>query len=802
MEQLQNKKNELINKLNEIENQIININDEIIKYNENKILSELKLSNQQREIIDFNEHDDILVIACPGSGKTHTLICKYIKIILNNIFKPEEILIITFTKKAGNELLNRLNLMLPNKLPYYIGTIHGLAFKILQEYNNINYTILDDTEYKKYINNIINNEEDIDKMVKLNITTIIEHVSSTYPFNLKKSLEKYNLEKYYNQFNKIYKIYQQKKKKENIIDFNDLMLLFSNYLENSKSDIFKNKIKYVFFDEYQDINSIQNNILTKLNSKLMLVGDDAQSIYSFRGSNIEYILNSDKTKFLLEENFRSSSNIVNFCQDIISHNYNQIKKNVKSSIKDDIKPILYGFKDNIAQYEWITKDIISKKESGIKLSDIVILARTNNILENIELHLLNSNINVSKHLGISLLDKSHIKDFIALITIIYNPKSSIHWKRIIGFTNNYTIKDANDLFDNNDLLPLKILKNKEEFNDLIKLYNKLIKATDDEKIKLIIIFFKQLWLSINDNNDNLNDLNKLLKYLKNCELKNFINSLYLNQEVETNIDNILYLTTIHGAKGLEWTYVYIIDSKPLIKSKFYLDEINEIYEERRLFYVAASRAKKCLIITYTNNKSQFLNEINKELYNNFGNNNLELVESKISLENYKILSNLKYDKIKVYEEINISISFLKYLIYKIVQINFPNKIQNFIFNLDFTKFPKKNYLEYIDSKNDWKYILEYIYYISLTEDSKLNKDKLLNSIDNYLLIEKFICNIINKIKPTKIICNNKFNIICDDTIIEFKDPTLENLNNTIQLCKKNNKIIFFNPIKGYLYNFS
>jgi hypothetical protein len=83
----------------------------------------------------------------------------------------------------------------------------------------------------------------------------------------------------------------------------------------------------------------------------------------------------------------------------------------------------------------------------------------------------------------------------------------------------------------------------------------------------------------------------------------------------------------------------------------------------------------------------------------------------------------------------------------------------------------------------------------------LNKDKLLKSIDNYLLIEKVICNIINKIKPTKIICNNKFNIICDDTIIEFKDPTLENLNNTIQLCKKNNKIIFFNPIKGYLYNF-
>jgi DNA helicase-2/ATP-dependent DNA helicase PcrA len=214
----------------------------------------MNISQKQKEIIDYNDDEDILVIACPGSGKTHTIICKYIKFVTNNIYLPEQIILITFTKKAGNELINRLKDKIlnkePNKEPYYVGTIHGLAYKILKKYNNINYTILDEFDYKNYILNIceLNNSTYI---IKKNIISIIEQVSNSYPINLMNVLLKNNLEKYYDEFNKIYIIYKEKKIIEKYIDFNDLMILFSNFLENNCKNI---------LDKIKDIDIITNNI--------------------------------------------------------------------------------------------------------------------------------------------------------------------------------------------------------------------------------------------------------------------------------------------------------------------------------------------------------------------------------------------------------------------------------------------------------------------------------------------------------------------------------------------------------------
>ena len=155
----------------------------------------LKISEAQKEIIDYNDHEDILVIACPGSGKTHTIICKYIKLVTNNIFNSDEIILITFTKKAGNELLNRLNETIPTYPPYYVGTIHGFAYKILKKYNNLNSIIINELDYKNYILNIVTN---YNYHIRSNIIKIIEQISSSYPINIKKVLIKNNLEKYYN----------------------------------------------------------------------------------------------------------------------------------------------------------------------------------------------------------------------------------------------------------------------------------------------------------------------------------------------------------------------------------------------------------------------------------------------------------------------------------------------------------------------------------------------------------------------------------------------------------------------------
>jgi len=771
--------NEYMKKIFELENELLNLEKELASFSEEMILDNLKLSPMQQEIVDATE-DNILVVACPGSGKTHTLISRYIKLVVTNVIKPEETLLITFTKKAGLEMLHRLTNILPTKLPKHVGSLHGLSYKVLQEAFDISYSVLDEKDTKDFIKDIINSkligsqqfnlDESEMEMLRSKIHMIIDAASTSYPFDIKPTLKKYNMERYTKECNMIVRLYQMKKKKENLVDFNDLMVLFCKYLDDKKSEEYRNSIKYVFFDEYQDVNMIQNYILKKLavNSKIMVVGDDAQAIYAFRGSSVKYILNFDKEfntmnklskMYLLEENYRSTPSIVNFCQDIISHNMKQFNKKVQSKQdKIGLKPNIVGFKTSKEQYKWIVEDIMKKNAEGIKFSEMVILSRKNNLLGDIELHLIGQKIPVSKHLGLSLLDKSHIKDFLAFAIILNNNKSSIHWKRIISMHPGYNIKKANNIIEGNDNI-LNCLKNYISNNETIlkNLYETVINIKkmkrDIEKAKHIIKYLENLWLIRRESVENfIYDIHNLLNYMKDSTLDNFINDMYLNQEVETNLDNVLYLTTVHGAKGLEWSYVYIIDvdSKnfPSIRPKYYIDEIDENDEERRLFYVAASRAKKYLYITYSEDSgpdymtsaSPLLKEINNELYSNYGNivkadfkpslvisqdviNYLRLVgynkisEMLSSINNTKSYINKSMDIPRFIEKLPNRIiigNFIDYLIAKMLHVNFQNKVIKFDLNLVHKEmFPQKIYLEYIDMMTDWRNLLEHIFLLVL-----------------------------------------------------------------------------------------
>ena len=915
-EQLEKELAEYKNKIFEIEKSILDINKQLAIFSDNLILENLELSNQQHQIVNANENY-ILVVACPGSGKTHTLISRYIKLILDNVMKPHETLLITFTKKAGLEMSNRLNKIISSnndRLPLYIGSLHGLSYKILQDNNETSKSlvILDEIDSKEMLKQlIISNKENnlfTDEVISLmisNIQSIIDQASTMYPFDIKTILKKHNIDKYYKQYNFIYKAYQQKKKKENILDFNDLMIMFCKYLDSDKSNEFKNNIKYVFFDEYQDVNPIQNYILSKFaeKSKIMVVGDDAQAIYSFRGSSVKYILNFDQNfskdskMYLLEENYRSTPHIVNFCQDIINHNTNQLKKNVISKQdKEGLKPSVIGFKSKKDQYKWITDDILKKMSEGIKLSHMVILSRKNSLLDNIELHLVGNKIPIVKHIGLSLLNKSHIKDFLAFITLLINSKSSIHWKRILCLHENYPLKKINQILDNesNDILISikKYIDSSDDGKDLLEFYNLIINLrknlrkedafSDSEtnlvknKIKNIIYYLNKLWSIKYDSLyivEFTNDINKLLNYLKDSSLRDFVNDLYLNQEidVENSIEDVLYLTTIHGAKGLEWDYVYIIDvnSKdfPSIRPKYYLDELEDVDEERRLFYVAASRAKKILNITYYDNEndifiSPLLREINPNLYNTCGVNinklkytfNIskdihnyikyigyyDIAKDLSNLVNNKIIINksFEYDFTIQHEFILYNDMFITFLIYKMIQNNFPNKIKKFDINtLGITYISNTLSSEYIDEQNDWRNLLDNIFCIAFNKciKNKLSnlqvyKDFLINqnSFSYYMELERGICKMINLIKPKEININylllyknirGVINIYCDNIIIDIKPlfnsniytydiASIQNISeqliNSYIFKKKEiiiNKIMLYNPLNGELNSF-
>ena len=351
MDTLINKRNKLQDKLKKyqekiysIENELIEIEMEISSFDSKEQLKNISLNEQQDEIIK-SESNNILVVAVPGSGKTHTVINRYINLVTEKNVNPNSVILITFTKKSGQEMFERINNYVPNKLPFYVGSLHGLGYKML---NKNNYSILDETDSFELITDCATSLSDNTYLIK-NIPYFYDKLCCTYPQDVDKVMETMDINsKFKSIIIKILKDYQEVKIKNKLLDFNDLMIQFNEYLNQPDADQFKENIKYVFFDEFQDINPIQYSILNhfKNKSNIMVVGDDAQSIYSFRGSSVNYILNydSDKTYFL-ENNYRSTPYIVDFFKDIISHNKNNLEKNIISSQEEKgMKPTVRYFK--------------------------------------------------------------------------------------------------------------------------------------------------------------------------------------------------------------------------------------------------------------------------------------------------------------------------------------------------------------------------------------------------------------------------------------------------------------------------
>lgn len=897
MEELKQKRKELVDKINKnnaklflLQNELLNIEQLIVESDHKEIMASFTLNDQQLEVVN-SDNKFTLVIACPGSGKTHTLISMYIKLIAEDKVDPESVLLITFTKKAGQEMSGRLSSVIPTKLPAYVGSLHGLSYRVLQEYKNINFTVLDEKEAKDIIKDLCDKNLDMDELdnqlLKTKLVHIIDQTSSTYPFDITKVLKLLSLERLHDNAMLIYNLYQKKKKDENLIDFNDLMLSFSEFLDSKESSTFKKKIKYIFFDEYQDVNPIQHYILNKFkkHSNITVVGDDAQAIYAFRGSSVDYILNfADEFKpsqmYLLEKNYRSTKQIVGFFQNIISKNTSQYKKNVESvSPNDGIKPIVIGFEDNKSRDSWIINDIFKNNKKGISLSKMVILARKNDSLDKIEIELVKQGITVIKHTGMSILDKPHVKDFLAFIIILINEKSSIHWKRVLSLHSNVNI--AHEIIENASNIEISIreaikklkdtqvsysnkLKELDSFLDILS-NKKPFQMKDVDKARYIMNYLEKIWSSKNKFDSHLdekvNDIMLLMNYIASSNFKDFINELYLNQSIEANLDNTIYLTTIHGSKGLEWDYVYLIDvdsdNFPNVKTGYYLNEGTEMEEERRLFYVACSRAKHNLVITYNYNPkpdellcmSPFIREINKELYNGINiDYNSYQIQKNISkdVNNYlkfygfsklfPIIKELKCERKNIHKSFEVPRyldkfkysrivigNFIDYLLAKMIQINCTKEVKKFELNIahKFEKFSSKIKSNYIDELNDWRNLLDDIFTIStynIKDDGQIfNELKILltskSIYEHYNNISKSLSEYINLLNPTEVKSHynvshadirGEIDLLVNDNIFEFKTNqgeigTISNITQTLLYgYLMNKKAIKINKI--ILYN--
>lgn len=598
-----------------------------------------------------------LVLAGAGSGKTRTLIYRIYELIKGGLF-PENIMLITFTNKAANEMLNRAYRLLGNQNTFlYGGTFHRIANIFLRQFGGLifikrDYTIADTEDQLRMIRDILKDLKGLKK--ELNKPKLILRLISM-AINTQRDIEDIikdsapNLSKYTENIRVISKAYQGIKIVNNVLDFDDLLVKWLELLDHpSYKKFIGNNIKYILVDEYQDTNRLQFNILKKLGNvcgNIMVVGDDAQSIYSFRGADINNILDFQNNFkganiFSLTYNYRSTIEILNLANDSLRHNLNQFPKELISMRGNGIKPNVVKAPDQVYEARFIVYEIKKQMANGIEAENIAVLFRSRYQCARLEIELSNANINYIVRGGIGFFEQAHIKDMVSFLQLIKNPENRLAFVRLITLFKGIGSITANKLFEYfkadigvNNIIQRKIKGNiVDSYTWFISMYKKAKKLNNPHKI--LKYFFDEFYKDYGDSEyDNWHirskDYEELLNIACDCEtIDEFLETATLEPQYvgDNKGKKGIVLSTIHQAKGLEWQCVFIMG----VNKGIFPDERNNtgrlLEEERRLFYVAVTRCKDYLYITYpeyiqknyyfvTAEPSKFLKELNKKLYN-------------------------------------------------------------------------------------------------------------------------------------------------------------------------------------------
>jgi len=626
----------------------------------------------------------MIVIAGAGSGKTRVLTYKIAYLMTQGV-DPFNILALTFTNKAAKEMKERIADIVGGEAKnLWMGTFHSVFARILRiEAHKIgytsNFTIYDSDDSQKLVARIIK-ELNLDKE-QYKYKIIFSRISS-----MKNNF--ISADQYINddemllsdkvsnrpKFHEIYKQYVERCFKAGAMDFDDL-LLKTNELLNSYPDTlskYQNIFRYILVDEYQDTNHSQYLIIRSLSDKfqnICVVGDDAQSIYSFRGANINNILNfqkdfPDSKLFRLEQNYRSTKNIVNAANSIIEYNQKRLKKNVWTNNESGEKISVNKLLTDGEEGRFVASSIFENKmQYQMQNSDFAILYRTNAQSRSFEDALRKKNIPYRVYGGLSFYQRKEIKDVLAYLRLLINNDDEQAFKRIINFpargiglttlnkisieAKNKSVSDYTYLKDysksstilnnstKNKLLDFVVMiesiKAKLESLDVFEITKEVLKQSglynlykNDESMEGVnrIQNIEELLNGIKDFVEN-NDKNQV-------SVSTFLQDVALatDQDNESNDKNKVALMTIHLAKGLEFPFVYIVGlEENLFPSAMNLNSRTELEEERRLFYVALTRAEKKIYLSYVlsryrwgkpvdSEKSRFIDEINEEFLEN------------------------------------------------------------------------------------------------------------------------------------------------------------------------------------------
>ena len=606
-----------------------------------------KLNERQKEAVLATE-GPVLVLAGAGSGKTTVLVNRIAYMISEKHIRPWNILAITFTNKAAREMKDRIERLLGDTAKdMWIGTFHSVCVRILRSCIDLlgysrDFVIYDTADTKTVMKECLR-ELDIDEksFPVRNVLSIISNAkndlmdAATFE-NVYKSDYRMSI------IAKIYYRYQTKLRKNNAVDFDDIILNTVKILSENPDVLskYQDKFQYILVDEYQDTNNSQYlliNLLAQANRNLCVVGDDDQSIYKFRGANIGNILNfeddySDVQKITLDQNYRSTQNILDAANSVISNNKGRMGKSLWTSNGDGNKVFVYTGTNEYDEARYIARQIKKHFDEQGSFSDCAILYRTNAQSRVIEEMLMRESVPYKVLSGLRFYDRKEIKDIIAYLRVVYNPNDDVSLARIINEPKrkigNATLEKARNIAREKETSLYDVISHADDYPEFKTAIKKLLGFS--EIIKSLIKLKDTVTIEdltgriLNDTGympalvmedttesktriENLGEfISVITEFEKNEETGNTLGEFLENISLVSDIDGYdenedsAVLMTIHSAKGLEFPIVFLSGlEEGLFPGMRSMESDDDIEEERRLCYVAITRAKEQLYITKT-----------------------------------------------------------------------------------------------------------------------------------------------------------------------------------------------------------
>lgn len=617
------------------------------------------LNECQKEAVMYKD-GPLLILAGAGSGKTRVLTTRIAYLIKHYNISPYNILAITFTNKAAKEMKERIEKLI-GKTNLIASTFHSFGVRILREnYEKLGFTssfsIMDSDDSLILIKKIIKYlGYDIKQFSPYMIRNKIS--SCKNEFVLPDEYESYVRNEEDDIVYKVYKKYQEILMKNNSVDFDDLLILPIKLFKENKEvlEYYQDRFKYILIDEYQDTNKAQYlliNMISAKNKNICVVGDDSQSIYSFRNADYRNILNFEKDYtnckvIKLEQNYRSTKTILNAANDVIKNNTHKKDKNLWTENEVGEKINYYRGYDEIDEVFYLIRKVKELIKSGVSYSDIAVLYRTNAQSRVFEENLLKENIPYRIVGSFYFYSRKEIKDLIAYLRLIHNTDDDISLLRVIntpkrgiGLKSISKLEEQASLYNTSIFNCIKEGKELEFKNIILDLRKKVDEVTLTELIDLVLektgmrkSLQDEKSLEADIRIENLEEFKSITKSFEEKEgiisLEDFLLEIALVSDSEEYKDdpNRLTLMTVHSVKGLEFPYVFIVGlEEGLFPHRNSAFESEDLEEERRLMYVAITRAKKKLFLTNAKRRmiygreeinipSRFINEINEDLLN-------------------------------------------------------------------------------------------------------------------------------------------------------------------------------------------